>query len=63
MLAASAAGERGVAGRSDLRAEPFVVLLLVLGEGEEEGDDLEEKAWWMRCSRRTQLRRVMAMAK
>lgn len=59
MLAASAAGESGVVGRSDLRAEPL--LLLVLNEGEGEG--LAEKAWWMRCSRRTQLRRVMAMAK
>lgn len=55
MVAAEAAGERGVVGRSDLRAEPL------LDEGE--GDGLAEKAWWMRCSRRTQLRRVMAMAK
>lgn len=59
MWAAEAAGERDVEGRSDLRAEPLVVFFLVLVEGE----GLEEKAWWMRCSRRTQLRRVMAMAK
>ena len=57
MVAAEAAGERGVIGRSGLRAEP----LLVLDDGGGEG--LAEKAWWMRCSRRTQLRRVMAMAK
>lgn len=55
MVAAEAAGERGVVGRSDLRAEPLLFGVEV--------DDLEEKAWWMRCSRRTQLRRVMAMAK
>ena len=59
MVAAEAAGERGVVGRSDLRAEPLVVL----GLDEGECGVLEEKAWWMRCSRRTQLRRVMAMAK
>lgn len=57
MVAAETAGERGVVGRSDLRAAPLVVL--VLGECVV----LEEKAWCMRCSRRTQLRRVMAMAK
>lgn len=55
MWAAEAAGERDVEGRSDLRAEPLVVLGL--------DDGVEEKAWWIRCSRRTQLRRVMAMAK
>ena len=57
MVAAEAAGERGVVGRSDLRAEPLLLLLPVLDGG------LAEKAWWMRCSRRTQLRRVLAMAK
>lgn len=53
MLAAVAAGERGVVS-SDLSAEPLAV-----GWGRGVG----EKDWWMRCSRRTQQRRVIAMAK
>jgi hypothetical protein len=52
VLAAAAAGVRGLDASSVLRVEP----LGVVGEG-------EEKVWWMRCSRRTQLRRVIAMAK
>ena len=52
MVAAVAAGVRGLVVSSGLIVEPLGVVRAGA-----------EKVWWMRCSRRTQLRRVIAMAK